>query len=105
MFYCEYAFNTQPSHLQNEVSSCAWHHDVISYKNARTKPDAIWKHADLDVMLKKGSLSIAEILIEVCRCNQGSPISIGEASNTIQEFQMSGNILVIEFDDANIEEA
>lgn len=105
MFYCEYAFNTQPSHLQNEVSSCVWHHDAINYKNRRTKPDAIWKHADLDGMLKNGNLSIAEILIEVCSCKQGTPISIGEASNTIQEFRMSGNILVIEFNDTYEEEA
>lgn len=99
MFYCEYPFNTQPSHMQGEGSSCVWHHDAINYKNARANPDAIWIHADLDGLLQKGNLSIAEILIEVCSCNQGTPIAKGDASNTIQEFRMSGNILVLEFKD------
>ena len=99
MFYCEYAFHAQPAHMQDEVSSCVWHHDAIKYKNSRKNPDAIWSQSELDGLLQKGTLSIADILIDVCQCNQGKPISISVASDTIHEFRMTGNILVIEFDD------
>jgi hypothetical protein len=52
-------------------------------------------------MLKKGTLSISRILAEICRCNEGIPIKIGSARDAIQEFRMTGNILVVEFNDNN----
>lgn len=97
MFYCEYDFYKQPSYMKDVASTCVWHHDALNFKNSRSHPDNIWSQADLKGMLKTGNYTIAEIISDVCSCKEGQAISTGDSIDFAYEFQLTGEILVINF--------
>lgn len=98
MFYCEFKPNAQPNYMQNEVSSCIWHNDAMSFKNKRKTPDLIWDQQDLISMLKV-NLNVGEIIQKVCQCQMGKPISMSDPGDMAQEFQLPNNILFIQADE------
>ena len=98
MIYCEYHFGKQPKYMQSDVSSCIWHDDAMRFKNTRSKPDSVWSQKDMISMLQSGNIEIAEIIYNVCKCNNGQPIPIRDAQGVIQEFRIAGEVLVISFD-------
>lgn len=99
MIYCEYPFGMQPAYMKPDVSSCIWHKDAVKFKNSRAKPDSVWSQKDMIDMLKIGNITIAEIINNVCNCNNGQPIPMRDAQGLIQEFRIAGEVLVIEFDE------
>lgn len=96
MFFCEYMPFSQPKYMKDEVSSCVWHDDAMSFKNNRKSPNAIWDHADLISLLKSGNIEIGEIVEAVCLCQAGTPISMTDPLGIAMEFRLPPNILFIE---------
>ncbi|WP_150046225.1 hypothetical protein [Methylomonas rhizoryzae] len=99
MFYCEFTPNTQPKYMQNEVSSCIWHDDAISFKNSRGIPDSIWDQQDLVSMLQSVNLNVEDILKQVCLCQAGTPISMSDPKDIAREFSLPANVLFIQADE------
>jgi len=102
MIYCEYPFGKQPAYMQSNVSSCIWHDDAMKFKMNRTRQDSIWSQKDMISMLQNGNIKVSEIIDNVCKCNNGQPIPIHDALGIIQEFQIAGDVLVINFDDNEV---
>ena len=95
IFYCEYAFRTQPYYMQNEVSSCVWHKTAFDFKNIRPRPNSIWNQDDIKKLLKTESLTIKNILEYVCSNSCIHTINITDPKTIQKEFQLTGEILVI----------
>lgn len=94
MFYCEYPFSKQPKHMQDDLSSCVWHDDALNFENSRTNKGKVWSPKDLVAMLKKGNVTIAEILERVCECTRGAPQNVfGDAKAIAREFSLCGYVL------------
>lgn len=102
MFYCEFMPFSQPSYMQDEVSSCVWHNDALNFKNKRRNPDAVWNQADLISMLKAGNIDISAIVEQVCLCQAGAPISMSDPESIAQEFALPSNILFIQANESDI---
>lgn len=102
MFYCEFTPYTQPNYMQNEVSSCIWHDDAMSFKNNRVTPGSIWDQNDIESMLLKTvKLNVEDILKQVCQCQAGKPISMSDPEGIAREFSLPNNILFILADELN----
>ncbi len=97
MFYCKSPYLKQPNFMQNEVSSCVWHKDAITYDNNRSNPNQVWSSKDLEGLLLAGNLSIDKILNEVCICSRGKPQQcFGKIPEMAKEFSIYGNVLHID---------
>ena len=99
MFYCEYELGAQPSFLQADGSTCAWHTDAQTFQSKRNSADAIWKQTELQTMLSKNNSSIAEIITKVGECLEGQPISMSDPEGIASEFGLPHRILSISFSD------
>lgn len=99
MFYCEYPVGKQEHNMQPEGSTCVWHDNALKYKNSRLNPDSIWTQLDMENMFKNNSLSISDIIREVCLCTKGRLYKTSNANDLINEFSLSGDILVITYND------
>ncbi len=96
MFYCEYPFGKQPSYLQDRVSTCLWHANVIAFDKGRKSAPGVWTHPDLKTMLTAGTNTIADIVQEVCLCNAGEPMYFpSDAVSIAREFNAAPNVLHI----------
>jgi hypothetical protein len=96
MFYCEMDFGKQPNHMQNDVSSCVWHEDAVSFDTSRSAPQQVWNANDLEDLLKRGNEPIESILRAVCECSRGKPNkSFGPIPEIAKEFSLFGNVLHI----------
>lgn len=96
MFYCEFHPYKQPSYMQDEVSSCVWHDDAVSFNNSRPNSDDIWSQADLIAMLTKGNIEISSIVEAICKCEAGQPFQMDDPTLIASEFRLPGNILFIQ---------
>jgi hypothetical protein len=99
MIYCEYGLGISKHQMQPEGSTCVWHDGALTFKNTRPKPDSKWSQSDLAAMFKTNNYSISQILHEVCICNKGQPYSTSNSMGLIEEMRLSGDILVITFDE------
>ena len=97
MFYCGFEFGKQPQHLQNEGSSCVWHHKAITFDKNRAKPKVSWKEAELIGLLSEQCLPIGSIMKSICECEEGRPLTMrGGIKDLINEYKLEGNMLFIE---------
>jgi hypothetical protein len=99
MLYCEYELGVSKHHMQPDGSTCIWHDDALTFKNNRASPDGIWSQSDIENMLKINSLTISDILREVCLCHKGRPYQTSNSNGLIEEMSLSGDILVITYND------
>ena len=100
MFYCEFSFGSQPAFMNDFVSSCVWHDDAVSFNGLRPDSDKVWTQQDLENLLRRSNIDIAQVIQEFCSCDRGEPVRIDSAEGFIQEFGLTGNILVIEADES-----
>ena len=96
MFYCDYAFGSQPAYMHDEVSSCVWHDDAVAFDHGRATPQGVWSPADLVAMLQAGNVGVHEVLAAVCKCDAGRPIPMVAPGDVIaREFGLEGPVLHI----------
>lgn len=96
MFYCEYPFHKQPNYLKDDGSSCTWHDSTLAFDLLRSTAKHIWTRAELDAFLKKGNISVSDVLASVCQCSHGEPIKMWDGVEALaQEFGIGGDVLHI----------
>lgn len=105
MFYCEAPFKRQVKEMHDELSSFVWHSDALSHDKTRAGPT--WTFAHLRALLGRSSLQIGDVLMSLCKCEAGEVISGMNAASpeqfavlTSAEFGLSGEVLLINADDA-----
>lgn len=97
IFYSEHEFGKQPSEMIDEGSTCVWHTEAMNFKSSRVDPNKIWDRSDLTNLFRKQSLGIGQIITDVCQCKAGTPIAMPNVDSLIQEFRITGDVLVINF--------
>lgn len=101
MFYLDWPFGAQPSHLPDEGSACVWHDEAVAFDGVRGSAPGPWSHAELDTLLHRQALTIRDVLEAVCQCAAGEAISwvpsgAGEVATFAKELGLEGLILHIE---------
>lgn len=97
MFYCEFPFGKQPNNFPDKGSACVWHADALAATLARPDTKTPWSDYELDSLLEGKSLSIAEIIKEICICNQGVPLEIGNYRTAFGDIGLPHKALIITY--------
>lgn len=97
MFYCEFAFSSQPKFMPDYGSACVWHDDAYSYSAARSSNNAPWTDNELTSLLKAWPLTIGDVIEAMCMCAQGKKLALGEYEKVFGDAGMPFSALIITF--------
>jgi hypothetical protein len=95
MIYSEHDFDTLEPYLMPKGSSCIWHEEAETFRQARQAPDEIWSQLDLKSMLSTNRKGISEIMHQFGRCEAGEPIFTSKPSLIDSEYRLPSLVLSI----------
>lgn len=96
MFYCEYAFGSQPSYMDDDLSSCVWRDDAIAFDEHRPGSPKPWGKQDLVGLLSRTpKMTVVDVLDAIAVCKVGSPRPRMDGQTFAGEFQFDGYVLEI----------
>ncbi|MGE6322724.1 hypothetical protein ACQKEF_21045 [Pseudomonas oryzihabitans] len=98
MFYCEYPFKDQPSFMPDYVSACVWHDDAFNFSLSRTRSVQPWNDEELKTLLETCTVTIAEIIEEICCCHRGVPVPKGSEKKLFGDLGLPYSALIISYD-------
>lgn len=76
MFFCEYESTRQPTHFENEGSTCVRHGNAVAFMNSRAVPSQVWTNTDLQAMFTaQPTFTTGELMLQFAACRDGQPKS------------------------------
>jgi len=96
MFFNEYPFGVGPVFMQAHGSSCIWHSDALAFDPNRPTYPKVWTQSELVSLLSSGTHGIADVIEQVCLCNEGVPMTLPSSLRLdLRDFPLPANVLLI----------